>query len=142
MQGFERGWTSPADRVNSQRGTRWKLVGNAVTVGVSTWLAGRIASPGDGLLDGAPIAPGDRWPIAAFGSAGKAWRVDVSMWPIHCDHMHLAATVDLDAAPAISRRAAAGFLSRAERGSLRFADGFLDDVADHVRFMDQELAVA
>ena len=39
-------------------------------------------------------------------------------------------------------RGAAGFLSRAERGSLRFVDGFLDDVAEHVRFMNKELSVA
>ena len=38
MQGFKRGWTWPA-HVNRSNGPRWKLIGNAVTTGVSDWLA-------------------------------------------------------------------------------------------------------
>ncbi|MGA1076872.1 MAG: DNA (cytosine-5-)-methyltransferase, partial [Ilumatobacteraceae bacterium] len=34
MQGFERGWTSASEAVSRRKGTRWKLVGNAVTTGV------------------------------------------------------------------------------------------------------------
>ena len=86
---------------------------------------------------------GDRWPTAAFGATGKAWAVDVSMWPTHEPYRHLGDVVDLAIAPARCRHAAPpGFLSRAERGSLRFVDGFLDDVAEHVRFMNKELSVA
>lgn len=142
MQGFPRGWTTPADRVSNRRGTRWKLVGNAVTVGVSTWLGRRLAAPGEPFLEGAAIQAGDRWPTAAFGAAGKAWAVDVSMWPTHEPYRHLVDIVDLAEASPVSARGAAGFLSRAERGSLRFVDGFLHDVAEHVRFMNQELSVA
>ncbi|SLJ82309.1 DNA-cytosine methyltransferase [Mycobacteroides abscessus subsp. abscessus] len=32
----------------------------------------------------------------------------------------------------LSARATAGFLRRASRGSLRFPDGFLEDVASHL----------
>lgn len=142
MQGFPRGWTDPADRVSNRRGTRWKLVGNAVTVGVSTWLGRRLAAPGEPFLEGAAIQAGDRWPTAAFGAAGKAWAVDVSMWPTHEPYRHLADIVDLALASPVSARGAAGFLSRAERGSLRFVDGFLDDVAEHVGFMKKERSVA
>lgn len=142
MQGFPRGWTAPAERVSNRAGTRWKLVGNAVTVGVSTWIGRRLANPGEPFLEGAAIQAGDRWPTAAFGSAGKAWAVDVSMWPTHEPYEHLAHVVDLESATPVSARGAAGFLSRAERGSLRFVDGFLDDVAEHVRFMNKELSVA
>ena len=46
LQGFPAGWTQQSDAVSSRKGTRWKLVGNAVTVGVSEWVAGRLASPG------------------------------------------------------------------------------------------------
>jgi DNA (cytosine-5)-methyltransferase 1 len=142
MQGFPSGWTAPADRVSDRRGTRWKLVGNAVTVGVSAWIGRRLASPGEPCLDGAAIQAGDRWPTAAFGTSGKAWGVDVSMWPTHEPYRHLADVVDLPSATPVSARGAAGFLSRAERGSLTFVDGFLDDVAEHVRFMNKELFVA
>lgn len=142
LQGFPRGWTEPADQVSNRRGTRWKLVGNAVTVGVSTWIGRRLAEPGEPFLEGAAIQSGERWPSAAFGAAGKAWAVDVTMWPTHEPYQHLADVVDVGSATPVSGRAAAGFLSRAERGSLRFVDGFLDDVAKHVRFMNKELSVA
>jgi DNA (cytosine-5)-methyltransferase 1 len=66
----------------------------------------------------------------------------MSMWPTHEPYQHLADVVDLAAATPVSARGAAGFLSRAERGSLRFVDGFLDDVAEHVRVMNEELSVA
>ena len=35
----------------------------------------------------------------------------------------------------LSQRATAGFLGRAETSSLRFADGFLNDVRDHLRLV-------
>ena len=45
MQGLTR--TGPRQPTGFRRkGTRWKLVGNAVTVGVSEWVAGRLVSPG------------------------------------------------------------------------------------------------
>lgn len=142
LQGFPRGWTSPADEVSNRRGTRWKLVGNAVTVGVSEWVGRRLREPGEPILDGAPKKANDRWPTAAFGSDGKVWGVEVSMWPTHEPYQHLSDVVAVDRATPVSARGANGFLTRAERGNLRFADGFLDDVAEHVAFMKRELAVA
>ncbi|MDP9380887.1 MAG: DNA (cytosine-5-)-methyltransferase [Chloroflexota bacterium] len=142
LQGFPRGWTKAADTVSDRRGTRWKLVGNAVTVGVAAWLGRRLQDPGEPFLEGAAKQAGDPWPSAAFGGSGKLWGVDVSMWPRHERYGHLAEVVDLGSAPPVSARGAAGFLSRAERGSLRFVDGFLDDVVDHVRHMNEEVSVA
>jgi DNA (cytosine-5)-methyltransferase 1 len=142
LQGFPRGWTAPAERVSNRRGTRWKLVGNAVTVGVSAWIGRRLADPQEPYVEGAPIQAGDSWPTAAFGGAGKATAVKVSMWPMHEPYRHLATVIDLKAAAPISVRGAGGFLSRADRGNLRFADGFLEDVADHVHAMNRELSVA
>ena len=50
--------------------------------------------------------------------------------------------VDLDDAPPLSARATAGFLNRAERSTLNFADGFLADMAQHAALMSGERAVA
>lgn len=142
LQGFPSGWTAPAEERPGRKGPRWKLTGNAVTVGVSSWVGGRLRNPGDPILDGRPLKPGEKWPTAAFGSKGRAWAVDVSLWPTREPYQHLHELVDLDAAQPLSARAAAGFHSRAERGNLRFAEGFLDDVADHAAFMAGELSVA
>lgn len=142
MQGFRRGWTKPAVTASKREGTRWKLVGNAVTVGVSSWIGRRLQNPGEPILEGGAMQEGDRWPSAAFGAKGKVWCVDVSMWPTHEPYIHLSDLVDLDSARPLSARGAAGFVSRARRGNLRFVDGFLDDLDEHVGFMNEELSIA
>ncbi|UDY34529.1 DNA cytosine methyltransferase [Dermatobacter hominis] len=142
MQGFPARWTEPADEGPGRKGPRWKLTGNAVTVGVSAWVGRRLRNPGDPILDGQPLRSGDRWPTAAFGAKGKAWAVDVSLWPTREPYTHLHEIVDLESAQPLSARATAGFLSRTERGSLRFVDGFIDDVAEHAAYMAEELSVA
>ncbi len=129
MQGFPRGWTEPAGSVSTRKGTRWKLVGNAVTVGVSRWVGERLMTPGEPLVEGVAMTSGSKWPTAAYGSKGDAWAVDVSLWPKQMPYRHLADLVDLDDAPPLSARATAGFLNRAERSTLNFADGFLADMA-------------
>ncbi|HVF13565.1 MAG TPA: DNA (cytosine-5-)-methyltransferase [Acidimicrobiales bacterium] len=142
LQGFPRGWTESADQLSSRRGTRWKLVGNAVTVGVSAWIGRRVRDPGEPFLEDAAMQAGDRWPKAAFGAAGKVWAVDASMWPAHEPYVHLDEIIDLESVAPVSARGAAGFLSRARRGSLNFVHGFLDDVAEHVQFMSRGSSVA
>lgn len=131
LQGFEPGWTEAAatGRSNSPR---WKLVGNAVTVGVGDWIADRLSAPGDGRQApvGAPVT--DRWPAAAYGDAQSgALSVDVSMYPRHDEYVHLTDLIDVDELVPLSARASSGFLERAHRSSLNFADGFLEALADH-----------
>lgn len=142
LQGLPAGWTAVAGEAEPRKGTRWKLVGNAVTVGVSTWLGKRIRDPGEPRLEGGgPIRDGGRWPSAAFGAAGKAWAVDISMWPAQEPYAHLDQVVDLPHARPLSFRGTAGFLSRARRAKLRFAPGFLSDVEEHVEHMDGRASI-
>jgi len=132
LQGFSPGWTSAADNVSRRKGTRWKLVGNAVTVGVAEWVGQRLVEPGEPIRDGRPMRDGESWPIAAWGSRGKVWLSDVSMWPQRRRYRHLHGAVDLTQAEPLSERGAAGFLDRANRGTLNFQPGFLEDVQEHV----------
>ncbi len=142
LQGFPRGWTEPANEISNRKGTRWKLVGNAVTVGVSRWVGERLLQPGLPMLDGRPLERGERWPTAAYGANGKAWAVDLSLWPRHEKYRHLSDIVKLDRAPQLSARATAGFYSRTQKGSLNFVDEFIVDIAEHAALMAEELAVA
>ena len=48
LQGFPSGWTKPAERV-AKKGSRWKLVGNAVSVPAAAWVGRRLAKPGSSL---------------------------------------------------------------------------------------------
>jgi DNA (cytosine-5)-methyltransferase 1 len=132
LQGFPVGWTAVADS-GPRKGPRWKLVGNAVTVGVAEWLGERLGSPGeyDGSGD-TQLGSGDRWPTAAWGSAGERWRSPLSKWPRHGPYRHLTDLLDLQAATPLSHRAAAGFLERMGRAKLVFDESFKLDVKRYV----------
>ncbi|MFC7360955.1 DNA cytosine methyltransferase [Nocardioides astragali] len=131
LQGFARGWTQAAD-LGRTNGPRWKLVGNAVTVGISEWLGRRLVSPSDhDAMDGVRV-PGGKWPLAAWGGNGEVFESPVSMWPEQAPYKHLLETVDVSEGKPLSHRAAAGFKSRMERSTLRFDPQFRADVSEHV----------
>ncbi len=137
MQGFDRGWTDVEDLGPRALGARWKLVGNAVTVGVSQWLAGRMAAPGEPAVKYAEHhVVRKAWPTAAWGEKGKVWTVPgLSEFPVHRDYRHLADEIDLEDAAPLTVRGATGFLSRLNQGNLGRHPGFRSDVAGHIRAM-------
>lgn len=140
LQGFDRDWTLTDATADKKSGRdRWKLVGNAVTVGVSQWLGERLLNPdeydeseADRLSDSA------RWPTAAWGSKGKRWRSYATMWPQHRPYTHLMDLVERNGLTPLSHRAAAGFYSRTQKAKLKFDEDFLVDMKQHVEWMDPE----
>lgn len=137
MQGFDRGWTDVEELGPRGLGARWKLVGNAVTVGVSQWLAGRMAAPGEPQVEYSEhTVVRKAWPTAAWGESGRVWTVPgLSEFPIHRDYRHLAEEIDLREATPLTARGATGFLSRLNKGNLGRHPGFRQDVAGHVAAM-------
>lgn len=137
MQGFTRGWTDvpTLDAKGARRtGTRWKLVGNAVTTRIAEWLAGRVAKPGDVICEVEPWNQ-TKWPLAAAGSPGRVERVHASEFPILRPYEHLREIVDVTTAPTLSPRAIAGFHNRLRQGNLGWHPGFREAVAandDHL----------
>ncbi|MFZ5870804.1 MAG: DNA cytosine methyltransferase [Actinomycetota bacterium] len=133
MQGFPRGWTDVAATGRGLRnGPRWKLVGNAVTVDVAAWVASRLVRPGEYVDDSTLWDGPGAWPTAAWGEAGKVWRMRVSEYPLLADYQHLLDVVDADQAPALSHRGISGFQRRLNQGNLGKYPGFRDAVAEHV----------
>ncbi len=65
---------------------------------------------------------------------GKTFRVNISEWPKRRKSKPLAEFLVYPPKP-LSRRAAAGFLSRARASSLRFHPDFLKAVDEHVQLM-------
>lgn len=139
MQGFPRGWTDAADQRRLGRGSRWKLVGNAVTVDAASWVARRLADPGSFELPSSPWSGNASWPAAAWGEAGRVWTVPVSEHPVRAPYQHLLDVVDPAAAAPLSHRGATGFLRRLEQGNLGRHPGFRADVHEHARLMDPAL---
>jgi DNA (cytosine-5)-methyltransferase 1 len=141
LQGFPSGWTSVADR-GSLKGPRWKLVGNAVTVGVAAWLGERLGRPEayDASRD-SRLEPSDRWPAAAWGGAGERWVSLVSKWPRREPYQHLTELLDVEAATPLSHRAAAGFFERMGRAKLVFDESFELDVKRYVELTAASLSL-
>jgi DNA (cytosine-5)-methyltransferase 1 len=128
LQGFPSGWTDVFEGSVRRNGPRWKLVGNAVTVGVSRWVASRIAEPGDPIVEEELWSGGGRWPAAAWGEEGKRVKVAVSEFPKHESYQHLLDVVDADSAESLSQRALAGFWSRLSGGNLGRHPGFREQI--------------
>lgn len=139
MQGFDRGWTNVEHLSSRRNGPRWKLVGNAVTVGVSRWVGSRLLAPGDPIVELQDWEPGrGAWPAAAAGSAGRIQvPVDLSEFPTHVGYNHLAQMIDVSAAEALSLRGAKGFWNRLQQGNLGRYPGFRADVQEHIDALER-----
>jgi DNA (cytosine-5)-methyltransferase 1 len=137
LQGFPVDWTQPASELLGTDRTRWKLVGNAVSVPVAKWIGQRLANPGEVVVDtGGARWAGGGWPDAAWGesrgSARVVWQVLASDRPLT---FHLPSVGDfLEDEPAdLSPRATSGFLNRLWRSRLRqrALDPFVRALRDH-----------
>ncbi|MDA8313052.1 MAG: DNA (cytosine-5-)-methyltransferase [Actinomycetota bacterium] len=136
LQGFPRGWTEPA-LAAGRLGHRWKLVGNAVTVGVAHWLGDRLAAPGDGYAADEELWSGPgAWPGAAWGEGEKVWRVRISEYPRLAEYEHLRDLVDVAAAPVVSFKSIDGFRRRLFGGNLGRHPGFREAVVAHGAALD------
>jgi DNA (cytosine-5)-methyltransferase 1 len=132
LQGFPRGWTAVADGRGLKNGPRWKLVGNAVTVDVATWVAGRLAAPGANSALAQPWKGTGSWPAAAWGESGVVNTVDISEHPRLDPYTHLLDVVSRDDAPSLSHRGVSGFWRRLQQGNLGRTPGFREDVVEHI----------
>jgi DNA (cytosine-5)-methyltransferase 1 len=142
LQGFPIDWTAPADAERVRRNTsRWKLVGNAVSVPVAEWLGERLTtSDRYETTDDVALPSGSRWPRAAWGSAQERYAVDVSMWPVALQRPHLHEFLDYEP-KLLSARATSGFLSRTRRGSLRIPEDLICEAEAHLEAMNGQMSL-
>jgi DNA (cytosine-5)-methyltransferase 1 len=131
LQGFPSGWTKPAERV-AKKGSRWKLVGNAVSVPAAAWVGRRLAKPGS-ILDFAltPLGDSKRWPTAAWNVGEGRVGVAASEWPVRRRYISLETFLKYQPA-LLSVKATSGFLRRTEIAKLRFPPGFIEAVQLHL----------
>jgi DNA (cytosine-5)-methyltransferase 1 len=138
LQGFPADWTATEETKSGGRGarSRWKLVGNAVSVPVARWLGQRLLASEVYRRNDAELL-GNRWPKAAWGRCGERREAHVSMWPVQWDRPHLLDYLEFETRP-LSTRATTGFLERAERGNLRIPKDFLCEAHAHLETMTTE----
>jgi DNA (cytosine-5)-methyltransferase 1 len=132
LQGFDADWTLPATNGKALTGIRWKLVGNAVSVPVAEWLGNRLScnetyEPRDDVK----FDDTARWPFAAWGESGQRYVSTCGEWPVKITYADLLSFLTHPLKP-LSAAATKGFLSRAQASRLRFEDGFLEGVAEHL----------
>jgi DNA (cytosine-5)-methyltransferase 1 len=135
LQGFPENWTRPAEEIG-RASPRWSLVGNAVSVPVARWLGVRLAAPKSYAVerDGEIFASG-RWPRAARFDGDRRHAVAINAYPVWKKRPALTDFLRYEGKP-LSARAARGFLSRTERATLRFPDGFQDRIRVHLQRME------
>lgn len=132
LQGFAPGWTKAALHPDGKgRSARWKLVGNAVSVPVGSWVAGQILRGHEAQIAASASHDHGGWGTAGWGEKGRRTTVLRSMWPAAEPVPHLADFLSETPHP-LSLRAASGFLRRASAARLKFAEGFLDSLRTYV----------
>jgi DNA (cytosine-5)-methyltransferase 1 len=131
LQGFPANWTKPAERV-TRPGTRWKLVGNAVSVPTTAWIGRRLLKPGRVLDFGTSPIRGTHWPTAAWNVGDGRVAAKASEWPVKRRYLPLAEFLRFLPRP-LSAKATRGFLERTNRSGLNFPEGFLEALRVHER---------
>lgn len=139
LQGFESDWTLPAEPVG-KRGCRWRLVGNAVTVGAAEWVARAILAPASRVPARArPIPAIGGWPPAGFGGPAGRFEVAASSWPVALDRASLDRFLIHPPKP-LSARATRGFLVRLRTGTLKRPAEFEAALQRHLESMENSVA--
>lgn len=136
LQGFVANWTNPLPSEHKHIVRhRWRQVGNAVSVPVARWVGQRLREPRvrDTSLD-RPISRNEGWGLAGWGHKGKRYETKLSDWPVRRRYHSLSEFLKFPVV-SLSARATEGFLQRALASNLRFAPGFLTDVAHHLKRM-------
>jgi len=140
LQGFAAGWTAAIADAGLTDRYRWRLVGNAVPVPLSTWVAGRLTTPGPDVVGTRSLFDdSETLPWAAHGGPSGRWAVAVGAYPIEVEPTPLLDLVGDDRV-ALSEKATRGFHSRLMRSSLRRQEWFVDELESHLALMERRSA--
>lgn len=140
LQGFPINWTLPTLELPKSRiGDRWHLVGNAVCVNMSHWLAQSIISPGtyDSKLE--KQIHRQKLPKAAYGFGGKVYEVSVGTWPVAIPCAPLYDFLQFTLKP-LSQKGISGFYSRAVTSILiNYPERFISSMEQYLKQFEGEL---
>lgn len=138
LQGFPPDWTLPAEEV-ARPSIRWRLVGNAVTVNVVSWIAQKIQNQQEyeSSDDVALNVNTHVWPKAAWGFNGERKQSGVSVFPASFRRSSLEDFLKFPRKP-LSLKAAKGFLSRLQAGGLRRPRYFQEKINEYIEKMETQ----
>ena len=137
FQGFPADWTKPAEDVTKPSG-RWKLVGNAVTVNVVSWIANKMINPEEyNYSNDKEFVVGKKWPTAAWGDGIKRYISKASEYPKERDEVSLVDFLEYPCKP-LSLKAALGFENRLNTGTVRSPLFFMEAIHAYIIKKSQE----
>lgn len=139
LQGFSEDWTRPAMELpKAKRGDRWHLVGNAVCVNMSHWLAKNIMNPGKFVASIAKEIHRKKWPKAAYGYEGRVFEVNVGLWPVDNHSVPLRDYLQYPLKP-LSEKGMNGFYSRAVTSELiNYPERFIKSMERYLETIKEE----
>lgn len=131
LQGFPEDWTKSAEEITKPN-ARWRLVGNAVTVDVISWIARKIVNPEhyDATKD-ILIKEGGKWANAGWGNKEHRYSSSVSMYPVTREEVSLSSFLKHPCKP-LSYKAVKGFENRLTSGTVHSPQFFIDAIHDYV----------
>lgn len=132
FQGFPSDWTKPAEDI-AKPSSRWKLIGNAVTVDTVAWIANKIINPDvyDFSHD-KDLKKGNKWPASAWGINGKRYISSASLFPVERKEVSLTTFLQYPCKP-LSLKAAKGFEHRLNIGTVNCPQFFRDAINKYVQ---------
>jgi DNA (cytosine-5)-methyltransferase 1 len=132
LQGFPPNWTCALADDRAQR-SRWKLVGNAVSVPAAAWVGSRLREPGlPKSLIATELAENRSWPAAAWNVGSGVFASTASQWPYRRTWTPLTSFLRFPMTP-LSPRAAGGFLRRVQASRLAIPNALLRDLRASAR---------
>lgn len=139
LQGFSEDWTLPAMELpKAKHGDRWHLVGNAVCVNMSHWLAKNIMNPGKFDASIAKEIHRKKWPKAAYGYEGRVFEVNVGLWPVDNHSVPLRDYLQYPLKP-LSEKGMNGFYSRAVTSELiNYPERFIKSMERYLETIKEE----
>ena len=139
LQGFPADWTISAMTLpNAKCGDRWHLVGNAVCVNMSHWLARSIINPGKFDASLAKEIHRKKWPKAAYGLDGRVYEVNVGTWPINNQSVSLKEFLSYPLKP-LTEKGISGFYNRAISSELiNYPNRFIESMETYISSLKGE----
>jgi DNA (cytosine-5)-methyltransferase 1 len=131
LQGFPPHWTANG----SESKHRWRLVGNAVNVRVSTWIGRRLRSPGQYEASKDKNLSSQNWPTAAYNVGAGRFQAQVTEFPISRAQLRLPNFLQFPPRP-LSSRATEGILARLMDSSLTAKSVLVERLWSHLVALD------
>lgn len=137
LQGFPADWTLPAEDM-AKPSSRWKLVGNAITVNTVSWIAKKIVNPEtyDYSKD-KPLIVKKSWPKSAWGYNGERHESQASLYPSASQRQTLEDFLIYPRKP-LTLKATTGFEKRLLEGTMRSPEYFREAIKNHKEQMSKQ----